>query len=354
MPPSTTLLEQHPAFGALNTHWRHRHLLDLAVLAQQDFDLVLELAERFRAIPSRGPRRLPALQGRLVATLFFEPSTRTRSSFELAARRLSADVTSFAPASSALAKGESLLDTALTYAAMGAELLVVRHGGSGVPAALAADLAAMGHEVAVLNAGDGLHSHPSQALVDLLTLARHFAPEQPTLQALAGRTVAVVGDILHSRVARSNLWALSAAGATIHLCGPSALLPDCFADFLTAMPPGCGTDPVPQRGAIHLFRHLDEALTDVDAVITLRLQKERAQRHLIPNLADYHRAYGITHGRLERCRAGAPVLHPGPVNRDVELSSRLLADPQRCLVNRQVSHGIPVRMALLYLLATTL
>lgn len=324
------------------------------MLGQQDFELVLELAERFRAIPSQGPRRLPALQGRLVATLFFEPSTRTRNSFEIAARRLSADVASFTPASSALAKGESLLDTALTYAAMGAELLVVRHSGSGIPGVVARDLEAMGHRVAVLNAGDGLHGHPSQALLDLFTLARHFAPGQPTMAALAGRTIAIVGDILHSRVARSNLWALSAAGATIHLCGPSALLPNCFADFLAAMPPGCATDPIPHRGRVHLFRNLDEALTDVDAVITLRLQKERAQRHLIPNLEDYHRAYGITHTRLERCRAGAPVLHPGPVNRDVELSSQLLAEPQRCLVNRQVSHGIPIRMALLYLLATTL
>lgn len=315
---------------------------------------MLELAERFRALPSQGPRRLPALQGRLVATLFFEPSTRTRTSFEIAARRLSADVASFTPASSALAKGESLLDTALTYAAMGAELLVVRHSSSGVPGVVAQDLEAMGHRVAVLNAGDGLHSHPSQALLDLFTLARHFAPRQPTMEALAGRTIAIVGDILHSRVARSNLWALSAAGASIHLCGPSALLPNCFADFLAAMPPGCATDPVPRRGRIHLFRNLDEALTDVDAVITLRPQKERAQRHLIPNLEDYHRAYGITHARLERCRTGAPVLHPGPVNRDVELSSQLLAEPQRCLVNRQVSHGIPIRMALLYLLATTL
>ncbi|MCY4173898.1 MAG: aspartate carbamoyltransferase catalytic subunit [Cyanobacteria bacterium MAG CAR3_bin_5] len=338
----------------LNNHWSHRHLLDLAVLGRQDFELVLELAERFRALPSQGPRRLPALQGRMVATLFFEPSTRTRTSFEIAARRLSADVASFTPAASALAKGESLLDTALTYAAMGAELLVVRHSGSGVPGVVAQDLEAMGHRVAVLNGGDGLHGHPSQALLDLFTLARHFAPRQPTMEALAGRTIAIVGDILHSRVARSNLWALSAAGATIHLCGPSALLPNCFADFLAAMPPGCITDPVPRRGRIHLFRNLDEALTDVDAVITLRLQKERAQRHLIPNLEDYHRAYGITHARLERCRADAPVLHPGPVNRDVELSSRLLAEPQRCLVNRQVSHGIPIRMALLYLLATTL
>ncbi len=303
---------------------------------------------------SPGPRRLPTLQGRLVTTLFFEPSTRTRSSFEIAARRLSADVASFAPASSALAKGESLLDTVRTYVAMGAELLVIRHRSSGVPAALAQDLHATGHDIAVLNAGDGLHSHPSQALLDLFTLARHFSPQQPTLQALAGRTIAIVGDILHSRVARSNLWSLSGVGARIHLCGPSALLPKCFADFLAAMPPGCGPDPVPQRGKIHIFRDLDEALTDVDAVMTLRLQQERAQKHQVTSLEDYHRNYGITHGRLKRCRPGTPVLHPGPVNRDVELSSELVNDPQRCLMHQQVGHGVPVRMALLYLLATTL
>ena len=338
----------------LNKRWPHRHLLDLAVLCQQDLATVLDLAERFRAMPSGGPRRLPALQGRLVSTLFFEPSTRTRSSFEIAARRLSADVTSFYPTSSSLVKGESLLDTALTYVAMGADLLVVRHGDTGVPAMLARDLEAMGHGIAVLNAGDGLHSHPSQALLDLFTLSRHFAPRHPTPEALAGRTVAIVGDILHSRVARSNIWCLSACGAHIHLCGPSPLLPTCFADFLAAMPPGCGADPVPRRGAVRLFRNLEQALTGVDAVITLRLQQERMQQQLLTSLEDYHRLYGITHQRLRCCCPEAPVLHPGPVNRGVELSSELLDDPSRCLVNQQVGHGIPIRMALLYLLASAL
>lgn len=324
------------------------------MLSRQDLGLVLDLAERFRAMPRSGPRRLPALQGRLVSTLFFEPSTRTRSSFEIAARRLSADVSSFYSASSSLAKGESLLDTALTYVAMGADLLVVRHGDAGIPAMLARDLDAMGHRVAVLNAGDGLHSHPSQALLDLFTLSTHFAPQQPSPEALAGRRIAIVGDILHSRVARSNIWALSACGAHLHLCGPGPLLPDCFANFLAAMPPGCSTDPVPQRGAVHLFRNVDHALSGVDAVITLRLQHERMQEQLLASLDDYHRLYGITPQRLQRCCPKAPVLHPGPVNRGVELSSAVLDDPSRCLVNRQVSYGIPVRMALLYLLASAL
>ncbi|NBQ21913.1 MAG: aspartate carbamoyltransferase, partial [Synechococcaceae bacterium WB6_3B_236] len=207
------------------SRWSHRHVLDLAAFSSHDYATVLELASRFHALPTAGARRLPALQGRLVTTLFFEPSTRTRSSFELAARRLSADVQSFSPASSALSKGESLLDTARTYVAMGSDVLVVRHSCAGVPAALARDLDQAGERVAVLNAGDGLHSHPSQALLDLFTLARHFAPEAPTPEALRGKRIVIVGDVLHSRVARSNLWALSACGAEVVLCGPATLLP---------------------------------------------------------------------------------------------------------------------------------
>ncbi|MFM8543925.1 MAG: aspartate carbamoyltransferase, partial [Vulcanococcus sp.] len=200
--------------------WSHRHVLDLAAFSLEDYATVLELAQRFRAMPTSGARKLPALQGRLVTTLFFEPSTRTRSSFELAAKRLSADVQSFSPSSSSLSKGESLLDTVRTYVAMGADLLVVRHRCTGVPASLAHDLDASGERVSVLNGGDGLHSHPSQGLLDLFTLARQFAPEAPTPEALRGRRIVIVGDVLHSRVARSNLWALTACGADVVLCGP--------------------------------------------------------------------------------------------------------------------------------------
>lgn len=331
--------------------WSHHHVLDLASFSVADFATVLELAQRFRALPVAGARKLPALQGRLVTSLFFEPSTRTRSSFELAARRLSADVQSFSPSSSSLSKGESLLDTALTYVAMGANVLVVRHRCAGVPRSLARDLERAGRRVAVLNAGDGLHSHPSQGLLDLFTLARHFEPEAPTPASLAGRRIVIVGDVLHSRVARSNLWALTACGAEVVLCGPPTLLPHDFADFVAAPPPGQESDPVPLRGAVRLCRSLEEALPGADAVMTLRLQKERMHEHLLTSLDAYHRRYGISHTRLELCGRPVPVLHPGPVNRGVELAGELLDDPDHSLVEEQVRNGIPIRMALLYLLA---
>ncbi len=333
--------------------WTHRHVLDLSAFSLDDFATVLELAQRFRVMPTSGARKLPALQGRLVATLFFEPSTRTRSSFELAAKRLSADVQSFSPSSSSLSKGESLLDTVRTYVAMGADLLVVRHRCTGVPAALARDLDASGERVAVLNGGDGLHSHPSQGLLDLFTLARHFSPDAPTPEALRGRRIVIVGDILHSRVARSNLWALTACGAEVVLCGPATLLPETFAQFADAPPPGQAVDPVVQRGSIRVERDLDQALAGADAVMTLRLQQERMNQHLLTSLESYHRAYGLTHARLSGCSPDVPVLHPGPVNRGVEMSGALLDDPQRSLVEQQVTNGIAVRMALLYLMAAS-
>jgi aspartate carbamoyltransferase catalytic subunit len=333
--------------------WTHRHVLDLAAFSLDDYTTVLELAQRFRVMPASGARKLPALQGRLVTTLFFEPSTRTRSSFELAAKRLSADVQSFSPSSSSLSKGESLLDTVRTYVAMGADLLVVRHRCTGVPAALARDLDASGDRVAVLNGGDGLHSHPSQGLLDLFTLARHFAPDAPTPEALRGRRIVIVGDILHSRVARSNLWALTACGAEVVLCGPPTLLPEAFSAFVAAPPPGQPIDPVAQRGSIQVLRDLDQALSGADAVMTLRLQKERMNQHMLTSLESYHRAYGLTHQRLDAHAPGVPVLHPGPVNRGVEMSGALLDDLQRSLVEQQVTNGISVRMALLYLMAAS-
>ena len=331
--------------------WTHRHVLDLAAFSLDDFTTVLELAQRFRAMPTSGARKLPALQGRLVTTLFFEPSTRTRSSFELAARRLSADVLSFTPGSSSLSKGESLLDTVRTYVAMGAELLVVRHRATAVPQHLAEALDASGGRVAVLNGGDGLHSHPSQGLLDLFTLARHFAPQSPTPEALRGRRIVIVGDVLHSRVARSNLWALTACGADVVLCGPPTLVPQDFADFVAAPPSGQRLDPVVERGTVQVLHDLDDALVGADAVMTLRLQQERMQQNLLTSLDGYHHRYGLSQRRLERCGRPVPVLHPGPVNRGVEMTGELLDDTSVSLVDEQVCNGIPVRMALLYLLA---
>jgi aspartate carbamoyltransferase catalytic subunit len=316
-----------------------------------DFATVLALAQRFRALPVAGARKLPALQGRLMTSLFFEPSTRTRSSFELAARRLSADVQSFSPSSSSLSKGESLLDTARTYVAMGADILVVRHRCAAVPRALARALEAAGERVSVLNAGDGLHSHPSQGLLDLFTLARHFDPAAPGPEALAGRRIVIVGDVVHSRVARSNLWALTACGADVVLCGPPTLVPDLFTAFTAAPPPGQSLDPVARRGRVTVERSLEQALPGADAVMTLRLQKERMRQHLLTSLDTYHRLYGLSQQRMTLCGRPVPLLHPGPVNRGVELAGDLLDDPSVSLVEEQVRNGIPVRMALLYLLA---
>lgn len=326
-------------------------MLDLAAFSLDDYAIVLELAQRFRCLPISGARKLPALQGKLMTSLFFEASTRTRSSFELAAKRLSADVQNFAPSSSSLSKGESLLDTARTYVAMGTNILVVRHRCAAVPQQLAVELEASGARVAVLNAGDGLHSHPSQGLLDLFTLARHFAPGAPTPTALRRKRIVIVGDVLHSRVARSNLWALTACGAEVVLCGPPTLLPEAFAEFVAAPPPGQAGDPVSERGTVTIERNLDQALVGADAVMTLRLQKERMQQQLLTSLDAYHRGFGLTHQRLQRCGKPVPVLHPGPVNRGVELAGALLDDPSVSLVDEQVTNGIPVRMALLYLLA---
>ncbi len=331
--------------------WNHRHIIDLASFSQEDYESVLQLAQRFRALPKTGSRKLPALQGRLIVTLFFEPSTRTRSSFELAAKRLSADVQSFNPNNSALSKGETLLDTAVTYVAMGADVLVVRHRSTSVPEQLALALERMGTKTSVLNGGDGLHSHPSQGLLDLFTLARFFDPLNPSIKSLKDKNILIVGDILHSRVARSNLWALTASGANVVLCGPPSLLPEDFKDFVKAPPPGQKQDPVRERGKIEIIRSLNEALPRADAVITLRLQKERMREYLVTDLYSYHCEYGLNHEKLNLCKNPTPILHPGPVNRGIEMSSALLDDHSISLVNEQVTNGISIRMALLYLIA---
>ncbi len=335
------------------SEWNHRHLIDLSHFSLEDYFSVLQLASRFKSLPTTGARKLPALQGRLVTTLFFEPSTRTRSSFELAAKRLSADVQTFSPSSSALKKGETPLDTALTYVSMGSDVLVIRHSCTSVPEQIAQALEKNGKPTSVLNGGDGLHSHPSQGLLDLFTLANYFEPNNPLPSALVNKRIAIVGDILHSRVARSNLWALTGCGADVILCGPPSLLPREFSQFVDAPPPGQSKDPIDIRGKIYLTRSLKNALEGADAVITLRLQKERMQHNLLTDLNRYHRDYGITHQSLNWCEKQIPVLHPGPVNRGVEISSELLDDHSICLIEKQVSNGIPIRMALLYLLTTS-
>lgn len=317
--------------------WTRRHILTLADFTSDEYDTVLQTAASFREVLGRRTKKVPALQGQVVANLFFEPSTRTRNSFELAAKRLSADTLNFTPGSSSLTKGETILDTAKTYLAMGTDLMVIRHGQAGVPSTIASEMDRLGSRVSVLNAGDGQHEHPSQGLLDLFTICSVLDAERPRLELLADKKIAVVGDILHSRVARSNIWSLMASGAEVHLAGPPTLLPQFFAEY------GRGTE-----GKLFLHWQLEPALADADFVMTLRLQKERMSQHLLPSLREYHSLFGITRQRLKLCKPDVKVLHPGPVNRGVEISSDLMDDPQFSLISQQVTSGVAVRMALLY------
>ena len=331
-------------------NWKHNHILDLSTFSLDDYQTVLELTSRFKNVHKSSSRKLPALQGRLITNLFFEPSTRTRSSFELAAKRLSADVQNFSASTSSLSKGETPLDTILTYISMGADILVIRHESTNVPADLANYVDINNINTSIINAGDGYHSHPSQGLLDLFTLASFFNPKEASTNNLLKKKITIVGDILHSRVARSNLWALTACGADVTLCGPPSLLPDEFKDFVLNPPPGQKIDPINKRGTVSIERSLKDALKNADAVMTLRLQKERMKQNMITDLDTYHEQYGITHQSLKWCEKKVPVLHPGPVNREIEISSKLVEDNSINLISNQVENGIPTRMALLYLL----
>ena len=331
-------------------NWNHNHILDLSTFSLDDYQSVLELTKRFKDVHKSSSRKLPALQGRLITNLFFEPSTRTRSSFEIAAKRLSADVQNFSPSTSSLSKGETPLDTILTYISMGTDILVIRHESTNVPADLANYIDTNNIKTSILNAGDGYHSHPSQALLDLFTLATFFNPSKPSTNSLLNKKITIVGDILHSRVARSNLWSLTACGADVTLCGPPSLLPDEFNDFVLSPPPGQTSDPIKNRGGICIKRSLQDALKNADAVMTLRLQKERMKQNMLTDLDSYYDKYGITHKSLNWCDKSVPVLHPGPVNRGIEISSQLVDDNSINLISNQVENGIPTRMALLYLL----
>ncbi|HIK16608.1 MAG TPA: aspartate carbamoyltransferase catalytic subunit [Leptolyngbyaceae cyanobacterium M33_DOE_097] len=335
----------------MSNDWNRRHVLSLADFTPSEYDVVLQTANSFREVLSRRTKKVPTLQGQVVTNLFFEPSTRTRSSFELAAKRLSADILNFAPGSSSLTKGETILDTAKTYLAMGTDMMVIRHKEAGVPQAIAQEMDRLGVKVGILNAGDGQHEHPSQALLDLFTITTLLQPEAPRLKLLEGKKIAIVGDILHSRVARSNIWSLTASGAEVHLAGPPTLLPKLFADFVTAPKIGAvvpAATPAPRRLLLHWS--LEPALEAADFVMTLRLQRERMTNHLLPTLREYHQQFGITRDRLKLCNPDVRVLHPGPVNRGVEISSDLMDDPQFSLISQQVTSGVAVRMALLFLM----
>ena len=330
--------------------WPHKHIHSLANFSIEDYKSVFELANRFDSLKDAGTKKIPALQGTLVTSLFFEASTRTRNSFELAAKRLSADVQTFSPSSSSLSKGETIIDTAITYSAMGADILVIRHSSSYITFEIAKSLDAINSKTSVLNAGDGLHSHPSQGLLDIYTLIKFFSPKLLNPEVLNSKKILIIGDVNHSRVARSNLWALSAFGAEIILCGPPTLIPDELINFLNNPPPNQLEDPVKSRGSITISRSLEESIKIADAIIVLRLQKERMMENLLSSIDSYSDDFGLTTDKLSLNNKGVPVLHPGPINRGVEISNRIVDAYPNCLINNQVSNGIPIRMALLYLL----
>jgi aspartate carbamoyltransferase catalytic subunit len=299
-----------------------RHLLSAGDLSRDEATLVLDTAEEMRALADRPIKKLPALRGRTVVNLFFEDSTRTRISFEAAAKRLSADVINFAAKGSSVSKGESLKDTALTLQAMGADAIVVRHHSSGAPHRLAAAEWTHG---SVVNAGDGTHEHPTQALLDAFTMRRH-------LGELSGRRVTVVGDVLHSRVARSNALLLHTLGAEVTLVAPPTLLP-------------VGVEQWP----VKVSYDLDDALGGSDAVMMLRVQRERMAAAFFPSAREYSRRYGLDARRMALLADHALVLHPGPMNRGMEITADV-ADSARSVIVEQVSNGVAVRMAVLYLL----
>lgn len=312
--------------------WTRRHVLDLDDFSADEIELVMETADAMREVLSRDVPRLPTLRGTTIATLFYEASTRTRASFELAGKALGADVINVSASGSSVEKGESLIDTVRTLQAIGVDILVMRHGKSGAPYLAAAHLNA-----AVINGGDGWHAHPTQALLDLYTMRHH-------LGSVRGRKVAIVGDITHSRVARSNLWGLAASGAEVVVCGPPTLTPAGLGD---SAPEGneLGLPPV------HVEHDLRRALTGADVVMTLRLQKERMQSGLLPSIREYCRLYEITSERLRWANPDALVMHPGPMNEGVEIAPDVAYGLQS-RIEEQVTNGVAIRMALLYLIRT--
>lgn len=325
------------------TSWTRKHIISLEDFSIEEYNTVLTTASSFQDVLQSRTKKVPALQGQVVANMFFEPSTRTRSSFELAAKRLSADILNFAPSTSSLTKGETILDTAKTYLAMGANIMVIRHSESGVPLNIALEMDRLQSGVSIFNGGDGLHQHPSQGLLDLFTICSSLDSKNPQISLLKDKKIAIVGDILHSRVARSNINSLLASGAQVHLASSPTLLPSLFADIVNTS----------YQDRLFLHWHLKPALENADFVMTLRLQKERMTDYLLPSLREYHQLFGITIDRLQWCKPQVKVLHPGPVNRGVEISSELMDDPNYSLISDQVTNGVAVRMALLYLIGNS-
>jgi aspartate carbamoyltransferase catalytic subunit len=303
------------------TRWTRKDLLGIADLSPQEIELILDTAESFREVALRPVKKVPTLRGKTVINLFFEASTRTRSSFEIAEKRLSADNLNFSTSGSALEKGEGLLDTALNLQAMAPDLIVIRHGHPGVPHMLARRL-----EAGVVNAGDGAHEHPTQALLDAFTIRQHKG-------RIEGLKIAIVGDIEHSRVVRSNVHLLHKMGAKVVLAGPR-----------TMVPPGVGS-----LGAEVVY-DLEEAIAGADAIMMLRIQLERQGRPLFPSIKEYFRLFGLTAERLAGAKEDVIILHPGPMNRGVEIASEV-ADGPWSVILEQVANGVAIRMAVLYLLS---
>ena len=305
-----------------------KDLLDLDDFSPEEITLLLDTTAAMTEILSRPIRRVPTLRGKTIVNMFYEASTRTRSSFELAAKNLSADLVNVSASQSSVEKGESLIDTMRTLQALGADMLVMRHWEAGAPY-----LAASWLEASVINAGDGWHAHPSQALLDLYTV-------QQRLGAIAGLKLVIVGDILHSRVARSNLWGFGKMGAEIVLCGPPTLVTPDIVGIAESLP------------NVTISYDLDEAITDADVVMMLRLQRERMASGLLPSLREYAIHFGLTKKRMQRARANALIMHPGPMNQGVEISPEL-AYSEQAVIEDQVTNGVAVRMAIFYLLAGT-
>ena len=300
-----------------------RHLLGLDGMTKEELTLILDTAVSFREVLDRPIKKVPPLQGKTVVNLFFESSTRTRISFELAERRLSADVVSFATAASSVSKGETLKDTARNIEAMKIDMVVIRH-----PAPGSAHFLSRVVDANVVNAGDGAHEHPTQGLLDMYTLRERFG-------ALEGLRVCIVGDITHSRVARSNIYGLTTMGVNVSVCGPATLIPK----------------EIEQLG-VKVYHRLDDVIPEIDALNVLRIQLERQKSGLFPSLREYHRFFGVTKERVSKAPKPITIMHPGPINRDVELSADL-ADSEHSVILQQVTNGVAIRMAVLYLLGTT-
>ncbi|MFN8667606.1 MAG: aspartate carbamoyltransferase catalytic subunit [Gemmatimonadaceae bacterium] len=305
----------------MNSPLLGKDLLGLEELTPAQIQLLLDTAEPFKEISLRAIKKVPTLRGATIVNLFFEPSTRTRISFEFAEKRLSADTVNVASAGSSVSKGETLVDTARNLEAMKIDMVVVRHAASGAARFLAQRI-----ESNVINAGDGTHEHPTQGLLDMLTLRDHF-------KRLAGLRICICGDVLHSRVARSNIWGLQKMGAEVAICGPRSLLPNHVESL-----------------GVQVFRRIEEAIEWADALNVLRLQLERMQGGYIPSLREYNRVFGVTREKLERAPRDVLIMHPGPMNRGVEIDSDVADGPHSVILD-QVTNGVAVRMAVLYLLA---